>query len=198
MSTQKTNTQEFPLAPLPQSAWLTLVGIWLLVIAFAFLRPHSWVHPAPHMGNPVPTWLVLPFVAALAVVGPLVWMQRRRIAIDAGQLLVQAGIRTRKLAIADFDLDNARILDLDEHVDFKPMLKLAGMGLPGFKSGTFLLRNRSRAFCLLVGGDKALLLPLREDTGKAGLLKEKLVLLSPSQPQALLARLRELQAAPPR
>lgn len=141
MADASKNTQEFALEPPPQRAWLTLVGIWLAVLAFSYLRrpPHHW-------SATYAWWWVVPiFASALVVVAPLVWMQRRRIAIEDGTLVIRAGIGTRKFAAGDFDLDKARILDLGEHIEFKPMLKLGGIGLPGFKAGTFLLRNRSRA-----------------------------------------------------
>ena len=67
---------------------------------------------------------------------------------------------------------------------------LAGVGLPGLRYGSFLLRNRRRAFCLLIGDDKTLMLPLHA----AGKGKESLVLLGPARPQALLEALREEQA----
>ena len=176
----------FELPPIPSSAWLVLVAVWLALLAFAWLRPDRHA-AAPTYGW---AWLVPVFACALAVVGPFVWMQRRRVAIDDGRLVVQAGMQTRKLDIDALDLEQARVIDLDERTEFKPMLKLAGVGLPGLRYGSFLLRNRRRAFCLLIGDDKTLMLPLHA----AGKGKESLVLLGRAPPQALLEALREEQA----
>ncbi len=186
MAKPTASTQEFELPSVPPAAWMLLVGLWLAVLAWSYLRPSPQHWTATYSWS----WVVPIFASALIVVGPFVWMQRRRIEIRDGQLRIDAGIRTRKFDIAAFDLDKARILDLGEHTEFKPLLKLGGVGLPGFKAGRFLLHNRSRAFCLLVGTEKALLLPLRESPDR----KEKILLLSPSQPQKLLACLRERQA----
>ena len=81
--------------------------------------------------------------------------------------------------------EQARIVDLDEHSGLKPMLKLFGVGLPGYHGGHYLLRDRSRAFVLLTGG-KALVLPRRDG---------RRVLLSLAQPQALVDALREQDRA---
>ncbi|KAF1713527.1 hypothetical protein CSC71_07555 [Pseudoxanthomonas sangjuensis] len=164
--------------PSPALYWFFAV-LWLAITAVALLRTDAGAWPA----DPVPWWLVPPFAAALLVAGPMVWLMRRRVSIEDGKLVIVAGINSRKVAIAELALDKARVLGLDEHVEFKPMLKLFGSGLPGYKTGHYLLRNRSRAFCLLTGHERVLVLPQRDG---------KLILLSPQKPQDLLARLREL------
>ena len=178
--------QEFPLAPLRRSAWLPLVAAWIVLMLLAYLVPD---HQQP-ASNPVPWWLVIPFATALPVVGPWVMLLHRQVCIDGDTLEIATAIFfSRKLPVAELALDKARVLSLEEHTGFKPMLQLGGISLPGFRAGHYLLRNRSRAFCLLTTWDKALLLPQRDG---------KFILISPDQPQALLARLRELagQQAP--
>ena len=78
-----------------------------------------------------------------------------------------------------------RGLDLDEHIEFKPILKTNGFSIPGFRSGWFLLRNRRRSFVATADGRRKLWLP---GSGRHDLL------LEPVDPAALLARLRELAA----
>lgn len=180
------NPREFELPSPPAGTWMTLAAIWAAVLASTWLRPHPHAATAGYAWS----WMVPVFATALVVVGPFVWMQRRRVAIDDGRLVVQAGMQTRKFDIDGLDLEQARVIDLGEHTEFKPMLKLAGVSLPGLRYGSFLLRNRRRAFCLLIGDDRTLLLPLHA----AGKGKESLVLLGPARPQALLEALREEQA----
>ena len=174
--------QEFPLAPLRRSAWLPLVATWIVLMLLAYLVPD---HQQP-ASNPVPWWLVIPFATALPVVGPWVMLLHRHVRIDGDKLEVETAIFfSRKLSVTELALDKARVLSLEEHTGFKPMLQLGGIGLPGFRAGHYLLRNRSRAFCLLTRRQQVLLLPQRDG---------KLTLLSPEKPQALLEALRE-QAA---
>lgn len=178
--------EEFPLAPLPRSAWVLLVVVWVVLMLLAYLVPQH----QQAASNPVPWWLVIPFATALPVVGPWIMLLHRHVSIDGDQLVVAAAlVFKRKVAISELALDRARVLDLDEHIEFKPMLQLGGLGWPGFRAGHYLLRNRSRAFCLLTARAKVLLLPQHDG---------KWILLSPENPQALLSRLRELayQAAP--
>lgn len=179
------HAQEFAVVPPPPLAYALFPILWLLISAFTLARtdPTAW------HADPVPWWLVPPFGAALILVAPLILLSRKRIAIEGGTLVVHAGLHTRKQAIDDLALEEARIVDLDEHPGYAPMLRLFGAGLPGHKAGHYLLRNRQRAFVLLTRREKVLLLPQRNG---------KLLLLSPERPQALLDRLRELATAPVR
>lgn len=170
--------REFPLAPLHRATWPMLLGLWLVLLAAGFLTGSR--QQPPH--NPVPWWLMLAFGAALVPAVLASMAMHRSIAIDGGRLEVAGAlIFSRKLPVADLALDKARVLDLDEHTEFKPMLQFGGFDLPGFSAGHYLLRNRSRAFCLLTNRRKVLMLPLRD--GKS-------ILLSPEKPQALLDALR--------
>jgi hypothetical protein len=173
----KQKPERFDVVPPPPALYWFFAAVWLAIATLALLRTDASAWHA----DPVPWWLVPPFAAALIVVGPLVWLLHRRISIEGGKLVVAAGISVRRVAIADLALDKARILDLDEHVEFRPMLKLFGGGLPGYKTGHYLLRNRKRAFCLLTRHERVLVLPQRDG---------RFVLLSPEKPQALLDALR--------
>lgn len=126
-------------------------------------------------------WL-LPVV--LIAVGSIVFvLRRRRVSLEQGVLTVAAGFNTRRVAIGEIDLPAARIVDLREHTELKPMLKVMGTGLPGYQAGHFRLRNRSKAFVLLTDRTRVLVLP--EKSGKK-------LLLSLAQPQALLDELQRM------
>ena len=116
-------------------------------------------------------------------------LHRHRIAVEDGVLEVVTTFYRRKLALAELRLDQARVIDLAERTEFKPMLKTNGASLPGFHSGWFRLRNRSRAFVAIAAGPRVLWLPTTRGYD---------LLLQPRQPQALLQHLRELAAAPAR
>ena len=178
--------QEFEPAPLSRAALWFFPAVWLaLVVLNLLLRHDALLRASPT--NPVPPWLVMLFGVALVVVGPFILLQVRRIRIVDGVLAINAaGLFAHKVSPHDLDLDRARIVDLDEHDELKPRLRLWGFGLPGFRAGHYLLRNRARAFCLLTLRAKVLVLPRRDGW---------FVLLSPEKPQVLLDRLRELAAS---
>ena len=159
-------------------SWLTLVVTALAVMVLALLVPRH--------GLPMPARLILSIFIALvmAVIG--LALCRRRVTIEGRELVVAATLFTRRIGVDALDLPKARIVDLAERTEFAPMLKLGGYELPGFQAGSFLLHNRMRAFCLLSDRSRVLVLPRSDD--------RHLLLLSPEQPQALLAALNALAA----
>lgn len=180
------DTRDFPLAPLARRTTWFLPALWLLIVAVAYLTPPA----QPAATEPVPAWLITPFACALLLIGPFILLQYRRIRVEDGALHVMAAsVFTRTTAIQDLDLQQARIVNLDEHREYRPWLRLFGMSLPGFTAGHCLLRNRARAFCLLSDRERVLVLPQRDG---------RYLLLSPERPQALLSQLRELAGTPHR
>jgi hypothetical protein len=174
-------TQEFALAPLNRFAPLVLLVPAAAIALGVLLVPREQMTPLPMLASV--------FMIALIVLGPLLALLRRRIAIDGHTLVVAATLYTQRIDVDALELDRARIVDLAEHTELAPMLGLNRFGLPGLRAGHYLLRNRSRAFCLLTRRERVLVLQRRDG---------RFVLLSPDKPQALLSRLRELAETPPR
>jgi hypothetical protein len=116
-------------------------------------------------------------------------MRRHRLTLDADGLEVATSFYRRRLALAELQIDQARVIDLDERTEFKPVVKTNGTSLPGFHSGWFRLRNMRKALVATVGGKRVLHLPTTRGFD---------LLLQPRRPQALLERLQELAAARPR
>ncbi|MGG6462432.1 PH domain-containing protein [Solilutibacter silvestris] len=169
------SVRDFPLAPLQQKSWLTLVAIVAVTIAITLLIPHQEL--------PLPARLLLSTVTAAVILGVGLAMRRRRITIEGRDLVVAAAFFTQRININALDLASARSVDLAEHTEFAPMIKLGGYDLPGFRAGGYLLRNRARAFCLLTTRDRVLVLPRHDG---------KFLVLSPEKPQMLLSALNEL------
>ena len=171
-------SRSFAVAPPPALAWLWLVGMGALVplgITAALLVSGERLQ----MGGIVPVLVILPVVFALLSLA----MKRRAVELRDGVLEVRAALFRQRVAVAQLDLDRARIVDLAERTELRPVVKTGGMSLPGFHAGRFRLREKfARAFCLLTDRHRVLWLPLRD--GKDQLL------LSLEQPQALLDALK--------
>lgn len=116
-------------------------------------------------------------------------MHRHRLALSSDSLEVKSSFYSRIVPLSELRLDQARVVDLHERTEFKPVIKTNGYSVPGFHSGHFRLRNREKAFVAIAGERRALWLPTVSNAG---------LLLQPQQPDALLKRLRELAAASPR
>jgi Bacterial PH domain len=125
----------------------------------------------------MPGLLILPLVA-----GVLAWsMHHRRIEVEDGALILRRRPFAKRVSVAEMDLAQARIVDLDTQRDLQPVLKLAGSGMPGYRIGLFRLRDRRTAWLRLTDWRRVLVLPLRDG---------KVVLLSAERPEAVLDCLR--------
>ena len=131
-----------------------------------------------------PAMIALLLVVAWIAVDRLV--QRHRLTIDAAGIDVATTLYRQRLAWTDLDLSTARVIEMDEHPESRPLLKTSGVSLPGFRSGWFRSRNFSKLFVAVSGGSRLLRIPTREGYT---------LLLQPGDPGALLARLRELADA---
>ena len=132
----------------------------------------------------IPPLLVLAGQALVAATVLLVLLPlwRRRVAFDGRRLRVDSTYYTREAPIAEFDLDGARVVDLRERTELRPLLKSNGYALPGFHSGHFRLRDwKRRAFCLVTDPSKVLALPHADG---------RVWLLSFEHPEAVLDILR--------
>ncbi|MEN1925534.1 hypothetical protein WCE55_02625 [Luteimonas sp. MJ293] len=187
MGKTKTPGVTFPLAPTPARfrLWLWLLAGVLPVVGAGWL----FIHLAAR-GSITPITALLGFVATvlpalLVGVGISRQVRRHRLVLGAGWIGVATGAHRRRMLLSELDLDRARVLDLDEHLEFKPRLKTNGAFVPGFQTGWYRLRNGSRALVARAGGKKMLWIPTTHDFG---------LLLQPRQPRDLLHALRDAAA----
>lgn len=102
-------------------------------------------------------------------------------AIRDGALHIQVPLYGRSIAIADLDLDAARVVDVDKSSPLRPRMRTNGIGLPGYGVGWFRLRDGSKALMAMTSRRNMLYLPTRHDY---------VLLLSVADPERLLAQLR--------
>lgn len=138
-------------------------------------------------------WLVVmgavfAFTLALAAIIDRV-LRRHRLAIDDDGIEIATTFYQRRLPLSQLELARARVVDLGERSEFRPLLKTNGLSLPGVRSGRFRLRNLHKAFVAMAAGPRVLWIPTRDGDE---------LLLQPRSPQALLDHLRALAAPAPR
>ncbi|MDN5781466.1 MAG: PH domain-containing protein [Luteimonas sp.] len=171
--------------------WLLAVALPLAIIGGALAFTANDTGAKQLIGDSV--WLTNALVVfgTLAITFAVHWfiaraLRRHSVAVDGDGLAITTTFYTRELGWSELQLPQARVVDLDEHTEFKPMLKTNGTSLPGFRSGWFRLRNRHKALVAMASGPRVLHLPTTKGYD---------LLLQPRQPQALLQRLQELAPA---
>ena len=171
------------LVPAPSSArtWLfaLVVGLPVVLIGASALGGGQAEDAAV-------TWRALGGAALFCL---LLWailsalLGRHRLSFDDTGMEVATTFYRRHFTRADLDPDAARVIDLGERPEYRPMLRTNGLGLPGFRSGWYRLRNGNRALVAVAGGQRLLWIPTRAGHD---------LLLQAHDPHALLERLRAL------
>ena len=173
-------TRNFAVTPPPSYALVFMVGLGGL-LPLSILGGMLWFRRMDNEGliRFLPALVIVALVLALSLIA----MKRRSVALVGSVLDVRAALFRERTPVADIDLARARLVDLAERMDLRPVIKTLGMSLPGFHAGRFRLRGKLvRAFCLITDRHRVLWLPLHN--GKDQLL------LSVERPQDLLDALR--------
>jgi len=163
--------------------WLGVLGAIPFVITVLVLGVMTARSSA---GQPVPPLLLLVVIPAAVLIGHWLIMRRLRgvgVSVAGGELVVNTGLRTKRIALAPLRKHGLRVIDLRERTEFKPWLRTMGTSLPGLAAGWFRLRNGQRALCLLLERDRVSC--LRSDEDDVTLL---LSLRDPDVLRALLER----------
>jgi len=161
------------------------LSIVLPLLGDGSMGASRWIHDTLWASRAVEQWLGPVLVA---VVAGAIWLVtdrlllRHDLRIDGAGIDVRTTLYRRRLAWSDLDLAAARVIDIDEHPDRKPLLKSNGVSIPGFRSGWFRSRAFAKLFVATAGGSRLLWLPTT--LGYT-------LLLQPRNPAALLERLRE-------
>ena len=170
--------RDFPMQPIGKPTRVTLAA---LVLGLLFTFGALFVAGGQDLG---PATLALVAFGLLAGAAMLLLVVRRmRVTLEDGRLVVRATFYTQRIALADLDVDAARIIDLAEHPQWRPMVRLNGMSLPGLDAGHYRAREwKQKLFCALSSRRNVLLLPQRNG---------RILLLSPEKPQSVLRALQQ-------
>ncbi len=136
----------------------------------------------------VPTvgWVIIAVIlAVIAVVVVLILLPILTFKIQVSSQEVRVGgLLSPKVVVERKNLLYSEVLNLSKHPELKPVVRLFGIGLPGYRVGWFKLSNGSKAY-LAVGNwsGEAVVLKLRD---------ERMVILAPSNVSGLIRALESL------
>jgi hypothetical protein len=112
-------------------------------------------------------WVVLPLFLVLAVAGGIVgyaaWASRHvRFAVSEMGIRISGDLYGRAVPADQLLLGEARRVNLKQDPDLRPSMKTNGIGLPGYRSGWFRLRNGGRALAFITDETQIAYLPTTE------------------------------------
>jgi hypothetical protein len=132
-------------------------------------------------------WPVIGCMAILAV--PAIarggGLLQPQLEVSTRGLCIEGNVFRKTIAISDLQVPLARVVDLDQQPSLRPWIKIYGVGLPFYRSGWFLLKDREKALLLLRRTTRVVYIPTTR--GYA-------LLLSPERPAEFLGALQRPSA----
>ena len=106
-----------------------------------------------------------------------------RFEVSADGLRLRGDLYGRFIPAANIRASEARIVDASDRSEFGPRFRTAGTAVPGYHAGWFRLRNGEKGLLYLTRREQAVYVPTTEGYS---------LVLSPSDPQRFVERLRTL------
>lgn len=97
-------------------------------------------------------------------------------------LEIRGDIYGKKLPKTDLKIDQALIINLDQNKPYQPKWRTNGVGLPGYLSGWFRLKNGEKALLFITKTNQVIYLPTT---------KGYAVMMSVKQPEELIQALHQ-------
>lgn len=122
-------------------------------------------------------------LAPLAVLFLWIWYSSRyvRFEVSPDGLKVSGDVYGRTIPVSELVSEQARVIDLGVDKDHQPSWRTNGIGLPGYKSGWFKLKNGEKALLFVTKQKNVVYVPTTSGYS---------VLLSVKQPEAFVAALK--------
>lgn len=115
--------------------------------------------------------------------GIMISAQKIQYEINSHGLIIKNAIfYGRTIPKDDVAIEAIRIINLNEEPAYKPTLRTNGIGMPGFQSGWFRLKNKEKALLFVTSYEKVLYLPTTKNYS---------LLISVTDPEAMLETLKE-------
>lgn len=168
-------TQIFALTPLGFTGTLSFIALLIGLIGIGI---YIYYKALPQTSKVVIAAVLLPMVIAFS------WMFYKvndaKLIVTADLITIDVPFYQFSLPIEEVDLVGVRQLNWSTETDteFKPDLRVNGVGMPGFQLGWFSLGGHSKAFVAVTETDNVVLIPTVQGYP---------ILLSLEQPEALLS-----------
>lgn len=128
----------------------------------------------------VPIVLVLG-LAATVIVASVTGARSATFEVTDDALILHGDLYGRRIPRDHLRAAEVRVVDVEHHPQLRPVRRTLGTSLPGYRAGWFRLADGQKALLYVTKGSRVVYVPTSEGYS---------VLLSPTDPDGLVARLR--------
>lgn len=146
--------QFFELAPLTQTSILSFI---VLLLGLAGILLMLWLKNMPKIAKSASLGILL------VMIGGFSWVfyqsHHAEMMLTETELKLDIPFYNVQLARSELLAEQARLLDLQQEIDFTPQFRTNGIGMPGFQLGWFNLQGKGKAFLAITDKSQLVLLP---------------------------------------
>ncbi len=85
--------------------------------------------------------------------------QQVKFEIDQQQLMIKGDLYGRNIPLNSLVIDEAKVIELDKSSAYRPHWRTNGIGLPGYRSGWFKLKNGEKALLFVTEFKEVVYIP---------------------------------------
>ncbi|ACB53059.1 unknown [Crocosphaera subtropica ATCC 51142] len=85
--------------------------------------------------------------------------QQVKFEIDQQQLMIKGDLYGRNIPLKTLVIEEAKVIQLDQSSSYRPRWRTNGIGLPGYRSGWFKLKNGEKALLFVTELKEVVYLP---------------------------------------
>lgn len=144
------------------------------------------IHLIPPEGRffPVFFFLLYTFLFGLLVLFIMIGISAKtsRMIVTPKGMTLKTMFYGRFLPFEDLMINQARAVNLEKDQSLAPKFRTLGIGMPGYRSGWFRLKNREKALCVLTSITQVVYLPTKKDYS---------ILVSVPEPEKVVQQLKK-------
>lgn len=112
-------------------------------------------------------WFIIPIslllIGILGLMGFMAFsLYNLRVAVAEDAIEIKGDLYGRRIPLSDLMVEQARIVDLDQDREYALRLRTNGIGLPGYQSGWFKMRNGEKALAFVTQKRTVVRIPTRD------------------------------------
>jgi len=111
---------------------------------------------------PIILLILIIILVIVLIIGIIHAVKYTSIAIKDNEVIIKSFLYGRKIPIKDIQINETRIINLNQESDYNISFRTNGISLTNFHSGWMKLRNGQKALVFLTNKDSVLLMPVKD------------------------------------
>lgn len=112
----------------------------------------------------LPMAIVIPLLLVIIGVlfGLILGLKNSKLIVTDTSLIIKSPVYGKTIPLTDIDRAGIRFMNIDNNDEYQLTMRWNGIGMPGYKSGWFKLKNGQKALVFITDTSRVLMIPTRD------------------------------------